>query len=75
MQITFDADTHRQMEFVGRNLHLTKQQFIRQAVHEKLASMNLFEMAGGSVAEVPSSDHHNDRERRSVERELAPPQI
>lgn len=58
--IVFTKDQHYQIETVARRLTLTKQQFIRQAIEEKLQQYDLFKMAGGVYPDAPLQGEVSD---------------
>lgn len=69
-KVTIPDEMDRQITFVGGKLGLTKQQFIRMALQEKLDQYDLFKMAGGRFAPIPNQDHPRTDDRTSNEREV-----
>jgi hypothetical protein len=70
---TFEQDKYERIAFVARKLHLTPQQFIRQAVDQELLKYDVFQLAGGTLpsAEVPDQNHYHSTERQRSERGVA----
>jgi len=48
---TFSQTDLARIDTVANRLHMTRQQFIREAVNEYLLKLNPFEMAGGKTIE------------------------